>query len=206
MLLTKLLGPLEAQKWADLGVVLSYTGEGEVNLRLGTAVVPLNMDKSIVNACIKDNPHTLLLNAAKEAINQGLAELQKIHAIPPVDVPELSNPQKEGKVTKVIKLYEPVKSKTGKIYLVAAIWEGVRVSTTYKDYSLSVRVEGAINNHQEKLQKVGFSLKGQVPNKYASIHLDIPDKGQVAAAFGAILFSMGIHFSTPVPNPNLLFQ
>jgi hypothetical protein len=99
-------------------------------------------------------------------------------------------------------LYQRVKgSSPDSIYYVVGLCATLKAAVRLKNNAISFRVEGAIDSHAESLVAAGFKLHG----KYASMHLQTEDKALAKKSVGALLASMSVPFTTPMPQLDQLF-
>jgi len=97
------------------------------------------------------------------------------------------------------KLHQKVQgTNTGSRYVVIALSPDLNVAARYKGHSLSIRVEGDVKKHVDRLKAAGFD--GVKAANYASMHLQCDSDVMARRAASSVLGGMDMQFSTAWPD------
>jgi len=99
-------------------------------------------------------------------------------------------------------MYQPVYgTDSSSTYYCIGLSENLCVGVRVKDnFRISFRVEGSIAKYQNELAGAGLSVNSE----HASVHMDCGDMIMAQKAIGALLLSLGVNLTTPIPQVKLL--
>ena len=101
-------------------------------------------------------------------------------------------------------LYQPVTGTSGgSVYYVMALRPDLKVAARAKGGKLSVRFEGDVTKYQPNFAQLGL---GMASEKHASMHVEVTTLDMARRTIGAVIFGMGLEWSTDYPKVDHIWQ
>jgi hypothetical protein len=202
---------IKQAKTADMAVLM----EGAVKAGLSSAGAPQSIAEQVGAAIAAKFDAEI----AAEPVTEQSTKKKATKTTPPTTAPkegpsfvvggQILDPAKIKKIldespvklSAANRLYQPVHgSSKGSRYFVVGVSPDIVVAVRVDGHQVSVRVEGAkLGNYAKALASLGVHAKGE----YASGHFACENTNPQRLV-GAILFSLGAMWVTPIPNMTLL--